>query len=234
MSLSFINKYAERSFASKLYLVILLTALIYFNFDTSMMVIDLLEINPIISSCKSSQDITLFKRFTTSDSWIKEIQNLSCFALFLHHLSLLDSCRSLYLSLKTLTQEKIQPQADIVGILFPIHAHTFPWVVEVFLKKIDLQSNSYIFALSSRECTEVVFSDINKILKNKNIKLDASFTVNTPVNFIPVFALPTKEEIISIEKELLKRLDIIQKIISNKISFYERMGPIGVVLGNNF
>jgi NAD-dependent dihydropyrimidine dehydrogenase PreA subunit len=126
--------------------------------------------------------------------------------------------------ISALKSERTTSSADIVGIVFPIHAHTFPWVIEQFLRKSNLRGASYLFALSTRECADKVFSDMNKILKKQGIELDASFMVNTPENFIPVFPVPTEEEINHLEEELQIKLNSIQNKISNKIPHHEDTG----------
>ncbi len=123
-----------------------------------------------------------------------------------------------------LNRKEIRTNADIAGIIFPIHAHTFPWVVKEFLKRFDGSSTTYLFAISNRECADKVFRDMDKILMKENLKLDASFAVNTPVNFIPVFTVPTKEEIKELEENLQNKLDIIKDIISNRKSYHENTG----------
>jgi len=131
-----------------------------------------------------------------------------------------------------LKKEKIESEAEIIGVIFPIHAHTFPLVVKEFLKKVDLQSASYIFALSTRLCVDKVFSAINKILKKKDRIIDASFAVNTPVNYVPFFAILSEKEVMRLEEKLQTRLDEIQAIISNKQTSYERTGLLGFLLAN--
>ncbi|MBD3214266.1 MAG: ferredoxin [Candidatus Lokiarchaeota archaeon] len=131
-----------------------------------------------------------------------------------------------------LKSEKTTSFADIVGIVFPIHAHTFPWVIEQFLRKSNLRGASYLFALSTRECADKVFSDMNKILKKQGIELNASFMVNTPENFIPVFPVPTKEEINHLEEELQNHLNTIQNKISNKIPHHRDTGILISVFAN--
>ena len=89
--------------------------------------------------------------------------------------------------ISALNKDQPKSVSDIVGFIFPIHAHTYPWVVEKFLRKIDLQSASYVFAISNRECADKVFLEMNEIFKKKKFTLNASFMVNTPENFVPVF-----------------------------------------------
>lgn len=45
--------------------------------------------------------------------------------------------------------------------------------------------------------------------------------VNTPVNFVPMFKILAKEEIIYIESKTAENLDKIQKLIINRIPFHE-------------
>lgn len=134
--------------------------------------------------------------------------------------------------IRTLKRGKIESKADTVGVVFPIHAHTYPWVVEEFLKRVVLHSASYVFALSNRECADKVFSDMNKLLMKRNFKLDGSFAVNTPENFVPIFKLPTKEEVMELENKLQEKLDKIQGLIANKTHFHENTGPLVKVLAN--
>ncbi|MBD3190632.1 MAG: ferredoxin [Candidatus Heimdallarchaeota archaeon] len=134
--------------------------------------------------------------------------------------------------ISALKKDQIVTEAEIVGMVFPIHAHTFPLVVKEFLQKVDFQFSSYIFALSTRLCAEKVFSDMNKILKRKGRTLDASFAVETPINYIPLFSVPTQEEVKKLELELQKRLDEIQPIITNKQTRYEKTGLLVALLAH--
>ncbi len=131
-----------------------------------------------------------------------------------------------------LKNPEIKTFAETVGIIFPIHAHTYPWVVENFLKTVNLSSASYVFALPNRECADKVFSDIRKLLEKRNFKLHASFMVNTPENFIPIFTVPTDEKVRELEKDLQTRLDKIQRYITQKKPHHESTGPIVAFLAN--
>mgnify|MGYP006287403433 CR=1 FL=1 len=126
----------------------------------------------------------------------------------------------------TLKKSKVKSNAEIIGIVFPIHGHTFPWVIKEFLKRLEIPSTSYLFAISNRECADQVFLDMNKVLKKKNRQLNASFFLNTPVNFIPIFSVPSKEEIKKLETELQKKLDIIQDFILNRKQYHENTGGL--------
>lgn len=126
--------------------------------------------------------------------------------------------------ISALKNEKIETKAETVGVVFPIHAHTFPLVVKEFLKKVDLKSASYVFALSTRECADSVFKEINEILKEKKKSLDASFAVNTPQSYVILFPVPSPEEVIRFESVLQKKLDEIQIIITSKQTRFVKTG----------
>ena len=128
--------------------------------------------------------------------------------------------------ISALKNENIKSEADMVGIVFPIHAFTLPYVVEEFFKRINLSSASYIFACSTRICSFSVFSKINCILKLKKKALDASFFVETPQNYIKIFDTPTQDEIMKIEANLQKSLVVIEEIIANKKKFEKKDGII--------
>jgi ferredoxin len=131
-----------------------------------------------------------------------------------------------------LRKNKLTSTAETVGIVFPIHGHTFPWVVKMFLKKADFKSSSYIFALSTRECADKVFSKIEKLLGRKDHQLNASFFVNTPENFIPIFSVPSEDEVKRLENALQSKLDKIQNIIRNKKRYHENTGILVSFLAN--
>ncbi len=110
----------------------------------------------------------------------------------------------------------IETKAEIIGFVFPIQAFTFPHIVKKFLQRVDVSTSSYIFAITSRICSSKVFSDMNKLLAKKNKFLNASFSVEMPINYIPMFKIPSEQEIEEIEHNLQEKLDTIQEIIINK------------------
>jgi ferredoxin len=115
-----------------------------------------------------------------------------------------------------LEKRKIRAKAGTTGIIFPIHALTFPWPVKKFLKKIDLALSTYIFAIATRECFTKVFTDINKLLAVQNKSLDAYFSIEMPQNYIPIFKIYSGEQFNKVELEMKKKLDYIKKIIAHK------------------
>ena len=117
-----------------------------------------------------------------------------------------------------LNRDIIEINCEKVGFIFPIHGMTIPIPVKWFLKKLDLKSTKYIFAIATRAgTTHRAFNNIENILKKKGKNLDSYFTLNMPSNdpkfedWHPV----TDEEIVDIESEIRNKLDFIQNIILN-------------------
>lgn len=118
-----------------------------------------------------------------------------------------------------LNNEVIETSEETVGIVFPIHLAMAPAPVMEFLKKLDLKSAEYIFAIATRAGSpHRAFIDLDKILKKKGKSLDSFFTLNMPSND-PKFEdwhQSTAEEIADLESEVQNNLDFIQKIVINK------------------
>jgi ferredoxin len=118
-----------------------------------------------------------------------------------------------------LDKDIIENQAKTVGFVFPIHLAMAPVPIRKFLKKIDLKSAEYIFALATRAGSQHrAFIDLEKLLKNKGKVLDSFFTLNMASND-PKFEdwhPTTGEEIANLESEVKNKLDSIQEIVINK------------------
>ncbi|RXA14366.1 ferredoxin [Methanosarcina sp. MSH10X1] len=124
-----------------------------------------------------------------------------------------------------LNKDVIETSGETVGFVFPIHFMTVPIPVKRFIKKLDLKSARYIFAVATRTGTQhIAFIEIEKILKKRGKSLNSSFTLNMGCNdprdkdYHPV----TKGEIAELESEVQKRLDSIKKIIINQENSREK------------
>lgn len=118
-----------------------------------------------------------------------------------------------------LDKKVIKTNAEIVGFVFPIHGMTVPIPVKNLIKKLDLKSTKYLFALAARGGTiHNAFAIIDKILKKKDKRLDSYFTI-TILNSDPkfkVYEIPTTEKIKEVETKIQNQLNFIQKAIQNK------------------
>ncbi len=118
-----------------------------------------------------------------------------------------------------LDKENVESISDTVGFVFPIHLAMAPAPVMEFLKKLDLKSAEYIFAVATRAGSQHrAFIDLENILKKKGKSFDSYFTLNMASND-PKFEdwhPATAEEIEDLESEVQNKLDIIQNIVLNK------------------
>jgi ferredoxin len=118
-----------------------------------------------------------------------------------------------------LPKDVIQTNGKSVGLVFPVHALTIPIAVKQFLKKTDMRSAEYVFAIATR--LGIIFKGFNKmekLLKRQNKRLDSYFILNMYSNDVKdkQYKSPTKGDILQIESVVQKRLDSIQRIIANK------------------
>jgi len=118
--------------------------------------------------------------------------------------------------MSVLEKDEIKTQADVIGLIFPIHAFTIPWPVQRFLEKANFNSATYIFAVATRICFELVFRNVDKLLEKQGKQLSAYFCFEMPQNYIPVFNVYPPEECARVEKEMQAHLKVNQKNIANR------------------
>lgn len=137
-----------------------------------------------------------------------------------------------------LNQDVIETKGETVGFVFPIHFMTVPLNIKSIIKKLDLTSAKYIFAIVTRYGTpcSTAFSKIEKILKKKGKSLDSYLILNMASND-PKFKdwhQATKEEIADFESEIQNRLDSFEKIIVRNLTFKNKdtqvIYPVNFVL----
>jgi len=140
---------------------------------------------------------------------------------------------------KLLDKDIVNTSAEKVGFVFPLHLMTLPIPVKKFIKKLDLSSTKYIFAIATRIGT-IYMADIHikKILKKKRKALDSFFVINmgnnSPCGVMPKF-MPgfkknvnnwlneiTEDKIKKIESIVNERLLMIKDIIINNEKYHEK------------
>ena len=88
---------------------------------------------------------------------------------------------------EALRKDKMVVNAECVGFVFPMHYFGLPIQVEEFLQKLTILESPYIFAIAT--CGVPYwgrpFMDAEKILKEKNCSLHASWYVRLVSNYIP-------------------------------------------------
>ena len=110
----------------------------------------------------------------------------------------------------------IKSDADIIGIVFPIYATTYPDEIRQFIEMLDFNKDAYIFAVSSRKCRPRVFTALGEMLARKGGTLSAARSISMPQNYIPVFTVESQEDIKRQDDELFKILDEFSKTILDR------------------
>jgi len=127
-----------------------------------------------------------------------------------------------------LNDDVIEAKGETIGFVFPIHLSSTPDPVRRFLKKIDLKTTQYIFAVTTN-CgyPGKVNIYLEKLLKKRGKSIDAYFTLkmmgNSPKGLMPSFMIAqdwasriTKETISALEYAVQNKFDTIHKVILNK------------------
>jgi ferredoxin len=126
-------------------------------------------------------------------------------------------------------------KAKNVGFIFPCHGLTIPIPVRNFLKKINVVSSDYFFAIVTRGGTVFRgFHIIDNCLKKQGKSLNAAFTINMALNDpkLEYFTVPTKDELDVLEINAIRKLKLVKRVILSKYS-YNGDNKSGVTFSNN-
>lgn len=100
------------------------------------------------------------------------------------------------ISIPAALRDNIKPDADVVGIVYPVYATGLPLTVGKFLNSMDKLDNSYLFAVCNYAgLAGKTLLLLNKFLKQKDMEISSGFLVRMPNNYIPFSnALPTEKQ----------------------------------------
>jgi flavodoxin len=80
-------------------------------------------------------------------------------------------------------REKIEPAADVVGIVFPVYYADLPNIVRRFAEKLETTEGKYIFAISNYGGgAGDSLKTLDRILRSRGKALSAGFGVHMPQN----------------------------------------------------
>jgi ferredoxin len=126
---------------------------------------------------------------------------------------------------------RIASTAETVGLVFPIHNLTSPAIVRTFVRRADLRSAKYLFAVATRECSEVVFLEIDRLLARQGRSLKAWFSLEMPCTYTPLFPLPSAEERARMERKLEQNLGRIGAVVAAREVSRQRDDPLVFFFG---
>jgi NAD-dependent dihydropyrimidine dehydrogenase PreA subunit len=125
---------------------------------------------------------------------------------------------------KIINNEEIKVQAKCIGIVFPVYMCGVPLIIEKFIKKLNINKSTYIFAVANYGgMPGNALKQVNDLIENKEAKLNAGFLLNMPGNYIVMYGAKTKEDQIkAFEKEKIKVKEIVTIIKEKKNYEYEK------------
>jgi hypothetical protein len=118
-----------------------------------------------------------------------------------------------------LEHRKLVIDADVLGLVFPVHALTLPIAVRFFLRRLRFRHPAYVFSVATRGGTLFRgFEPLNRILRRKGVRLNARFLLDMPNNdprgrdFQPA----DEAAIIAVERNLQTALDFIAAAVTDR------------------
>jgi ferredoxin len=121
--------------------------------------------------------------------------------------------------------ESVIPETESVGIIFPIQSFSYPWVAAEFLGKLDFSRINYVFAISSSHCFNQVFRDLEKVIPAGR-KFDAYFAIEMPQNYIPMFKIPSPEQVKLADEIMEGILDSAAEVIGRREVYRPKDSPL--------
>jgi ferredoxin len=114
------------------------------------------------------------------------------------------------------TKGDITPQADRVGIVYPVYYWGLPAIVASFAGRLNLLHSQYTFSVATQKgmAGSSALRQLDGILKKRHHPgIDAGFVVNMPGNFILLYSPPEGTKLEQILLEADKKLsDIAERI----------------------
>ncbi|MBN1699065.1 MAG: EFR1 family ferrodoxin [Spirochaetales bacterium] len=122
-------------------------------------------------------------------------------------------------------------EAPNVGFVFPCHGMTIPSVVREFLKKTDMTSSSYFFAIATRGGSIFRgFPLIDTLLKKQGKRLKARFVITMGMNDpkLSAFTVPAGEELAAFESSVRRKSKEVAEIVLHKKDHAEDSGGVKI------
>lgn len=122
---------------------------------------------------------------------------------------------------RLLGNDMVKTSTDTVGFVFPNFCLTTPIPVHEFLKKVDLASAQYLFAICTRGGSRSEAFDYTNILLNRQGKrLDAQLDINMPWNYPfgkqNLVGTSTEECIQHLDAKMQNKIDVFSQFILAK------------------
>lgn len=92
-------------------------------------------------------------------------------------------------------KERVQPIADCVGLIFPVHIWGLPLRVTDFVNRMEIDPGKYCFAIAvNAGQVAATLVQLKKLLEIKGMLLSSGFSLCMPSNYIPWGSAPPAEK----------------------------------------
>lgn len=121
----------------------------------------------------------------------------------------------------------VEPWADIIGFVFPVHMWGVPGFVLDFIKTLQKNPDTYYFAVAvNAGQVSRTLIQLDKALKSEGAGLSSGFSVEMPSNYVPWGGPGTEAEIKELNEKASEKIKIAAKIIEKKERKPMEMGPL--------
>jgi NAD-dependent dihydropyrimidine dehydrogenase PreA subunit len=125
-------------------------------------------------------------------------------------------------------------KGEKIGIIFPVYFWGLPTIVSEFVNKLKLKTEETPFIYTIITCASQIGNAdkyLADILKSKNLRLNSSYSVEMPDNYILLYNnMPNKEETISSLSAAENRIEeFLDDIKYNKEGYFANHGFIPVL-----
>lgn len=115
--------------------------------------------------------------------------------------------------------------AERIGLIFPVHAFSFPQIVEKFIKSLSIKPDVYLFVIATRMGSSCkVFENMDRLLAAKGVKISARWFLDMPNNYLTLLPLSNDEQIKCILENVDEKVKVITQAIKNK-EIHEEQDP---------
>ncbi|MFH1045515.1 MAG: EFR1 family ferrodoxin, partial [Candidatus Omnitrophota bacterium] len=111
---------------------------------------------------------------------------------------------------RVISDKEIAPEAERIGIIYPVYMWGMPLIVSEFIKKFKANKTAYVFAIATYGgISGAALTQTAKELSAQGIKLAGGFAVLMPGNYTPLYgAIPEEKQrsMFSQEKKRIKEI----------------------------
>jgi len=129
------------------------------------------------------------------------------------------------LSIPNITNnDEIKIESESIGIIFPVYMWGLPLIVEDFIKKLNVNKSTYVFAVANYGgAPGNALKQAKYLIEDKDAELNAGFIINMPGNYIVMYgAISEEAQIKAFEKEKIKVKEMVEIVKGKKNYEYER------------